>query len=332
MNSNSREPLPVVRAAELNVQPPEDLWLIRSLWTRAAVGILGGTPKTGKTWMGLDMAISVASGTPCLDRFPVDHPGPALIYLAEDSLPIIRSRIESICGHRRLAIEDLNLNVITVPSLRLDLRSDQERLAATIESFRPRLLLLDPLVRMHRLEENSASEISGLLSYLRDLQRTFDAAIVLVHHASKRCRAQPGQALRGSSDLHAFGDSNAYIVWHENHVVLTVEHRAAAPPDPITLRLVSSEDESLTHLKVCEDDPSVRSADSESLVDAVLRILRHTEAPMTRKALRGSLRVNNHNLGQVLQALKKEGVLHQTSTGWILLRKRGNNGGTARLL
>jgi RecA-family ATPase len=64
---------------------------------------------------------------------------------------------------------------------------------------------------LHRLDENSAADISQLLGFLRELQRTHDTAIVLVHHASKKHRAQPGQALRGSSDLHAFGDSNACL-------------------------------------------------------------------------------------------------------------------------
>ncbi|MBM4345172.1 MAG: AAA family ATPase [Deltaproteobacteria bacterium] len=93
--------------------------------------------------------------------------------------------------------------------LRLDPQTDQRRLAQAVQRYRPRLLLLDPLVRLHRLDENSASEISGLLGYLRHLQRWGNVAVVLVHHASKKLRAQPGQGLRGSSDLHAFGDSNA---------------------------------------------------------------------------------------------------------------------------
>jgi hypothetical protein len=32
---------------------------------------------------------------------------------------------------------------------------------------------LDPLIRLHRVEENEASQIAGLLSYLRELQRQF---------------------------------------------------------------------------------------------------------------------------------------------------------------
>ena len=86
--------LPVQRAAELEVQPPEQTWLIQDLWGQAAVGIIGGAPKCGKSWLGLDMALSVASATPCLGRFTVQAQGPALVFLAEDSLPAVRARLE----------------------------------------------------------------------------------------------------------------------------------------------------------------------------------------------------------------------------------------------
>ena len=58
-------------------------------------------------------------------------------------------------------------------------------------------------------------------------------AIVLVHHMSKRGRTQLGNALRGSSDLFAFGDSYAYLTRAKDRLLLTLEHRSAAAPDPI---------------------------------------------------------------------------------------------------
>ena len=48
--------LPVQQAAELELQPPEQTWLIQDLWGQAAVGIIGGAPKCCKSWLGLDMA------------------------------------------------------------------------------------------------------------------------------------------------------------------------------------------------------------------------------------------------------------------------------------
>jgi len=256
-------PLPVVRAAEIDEQPPRERWLIRPLWGKASVGIVGGPPKSCKTWLALDMALSVASATPCLGRFEVEDPGPALVYLAEDDLSMVRSRIECLCRHRRLDIRSLDLHVITEPSLRLDLSRDQNRLASTLHRLLPRLLLLDPLIRLHRLDENSATEISGLLSFFRELQRRFACAVLLVHHTSKRRHPNPGQSLRGSSDLHAFGDSNAYLERREQRLVMTIEHRAARTPDAMVLQLVSDPEEAV-HLELEELGEEARRACSGS--------------------------------------------------------------------
>lgn len=313
----SEERLPVVRAGELEVQPPEERWLFEGLWGRTAIGLIGGCPKTCKSWLGLDMAVSVASGTPALGHFPAAARGPALVYLAEDALPEIRGRIEALCRHRRLAIAALDLFVITVPSLRIDRELDQERLAATIAELRPRLLLLDPLVRLHGLDENSAGEISGLLGYVRGLQRRFDLAVVLVHHASKRHRAQPGQSLRGSSDLHAIGDSNAYLARKDRHIVLTLEHRAARAPEPLLLELVD-DDEAATHLRVCDAPPS-NGGTERSLEDELARLLSDGR-PRPRTELRSCLRVNNQRLGDVLGRLERLGRLRRTAQGWALVQ------------
>jgi hypothetical protein len=308
--------LPVQRAAELEVQPPEQTWLIQDLWGRAAVGIIGGAPKCGKSWLGLDMALSVASATPCLGHFPVQRPGPALVFLAEDSLPAVRARLEGLCAHRQLDLRALELYVITAPSLRLDQGPDRQLLEAMLARLHPRLLLLDPLVRLHRLDENSAAEISQLLGFLRDLQRAHNSAIVLVHHASKKHRAQPGQALRGSSDLHAFGDSNAYLARHQERLILTCEHRAARAPEPITLELVSTPEGHQAHLEV----RSERMPPSASLSERALRVLQSASKPISRKALRDTLRVNNQRLGEVLETLNRQGVVVHTDSGWIAVR------------
>jgi hypothetical protein len=308
------EILPVSRANDLDIRHPEKAWLIESMWAYGAVGIIGGPPKCCKSWLGLDMALSVASGSPCLDRFAVQRPGPALIFLAEDALPAIRARIEALCTHRQIPIESLDLYVITASSLRLDLTQDQKRLKATVEAFKPRLLLLDPLVRLHRLDENSAADISNLLGFIREMQRSYDTAIVLVHHLSKRHYAQPGQALRGSSDLHAFGDCNAYLVRRNDHILLTLEHRAAKPPDPIALELLSQPDGSAAHLEIASPDNITTDL---SLNEQILDLLRHADKPMTRTTIRKHLKCNNQRLGKILLELNKQGLILRTSSGWV---------------
>jgi len=311
------ETLPVQRAAELDVQPPEHAWLIQDLWGQGAVGIIGGAPKCCKSWLGLDMALSVVSATPCLGRFGIATPGPALVFLAEDSLPAVRARLDGLCAHRHLDIQGLDLYVITAPSLRLDQGPDRQLLEAMLARLNPRIVLLDPLVRLHRLDENSAADISKLLGFLRDLQRTYDTAIVLVHHASKKHRAQPGQALRGSSDLHAFGDSNAYLARKHDQLILTCEHRAARAPDPITLELLSTPEGHQAHLEVRSERPPDPSA---SLAERALLVLQNASNPISRKALRDTLRVNNQRLGEALETLKQQGAVVHTDSGWMAVR------------
>ena len=155
--------LPVVRLGRIRSESRSHRWLIRGLWAEGAVGCIGGTPKSGKTWLALEMALSVASATPCLGRFPVPHRGTVLLYAAEDSAEALRDRARELASARGLDLEGLPVGLITEPSLRLDLPSHQLRLAATVAKLTPRLLVLDPLVRLHRADENSSSEISGLL-------------------------------------------------------------------------------------------------------------------------------------------------------------------------
>lgn len=310
------EPLTVKRIAEIAPDLPAKRWLIENLWGRGAVGIVGGAPKCCKSWLGLDIALSVASGTPCLGRFPVMSAGPTLVYLAEDAAPMVRERILGICNHRRLDIETLDLHLIDTPSLRLDLDADRTRLADAIEKIRPRLLLLDPLVRLHRADENSSADISALLGFLRELQRRFDTAVLLVHHMSKKHRAQLGQALRGSGDLHAFGDCNAYLVRKNEKLLLSVEQHFAKETDPIPLALVSDDQGDGTHLEILD---CAANEQRRPLSESVRQILAHTDGPLTRAALRSTLRVNNHRLGLALEELEERRIAVRGQNGWSLV-------------
>ena len=162
---------PVLRADQLSEAPTEVPWLIEDLWTDEAVGILGGEPKCCKSFLALDLALAVASGAPCLRRFPVRRCGPVLVFPAEDSLSIVRRRLEGIAAAAQVSLAELPLHVITATSLRLDVPLDPQRLATTVEMLRPLLLVLDPFIRLHQRDENEASQIAPLLGFLRQLQR-----------------------------------------------------------------------------------------------------------------------------------------------------------------
>jgi hypothetical protein len=321
MPMTGEQVLPVVRVGEISSAEGTQRWLVDELWGARSVGVIGGAPKCAKTWLGLDMALSVATGTACLGKYTVPEPGPVLIYLAEDALPTVRDRIEGMARHRGLDLGSVEVHVITASVLRLDRGADRARLRETTRRLRPRLLLLDPLVRLHGIDENSAGEVAELLAYFRSLQRQFDLSVVLVHHTRKNATggAAAGQGLRGSGDIHAFGDSNLYLRRTREHLVLSSEHRAAAASAPVSLELVAS-DALTTHLEVIgelRNGSTGLATDGKrpGLEQRVLDVL-GPGATATRTKLRDSLGVKNERLGEVLVSLERAGRLCHTPTGW----------------
>jgi hypothetical protein len=136
----------------------------------------------------------VATGAPALRRFPVITPGPVLLYAAEDPAHAVRQRLLGISEAAGVDFDTLDLHVITAPTLRLDLAEDRARLQATVARLRPKLLVLDPFVRLHRIDENAAAEVAPLLGFLRGLQRRYATA---VHLAVEYDENATHPALRG---------------------------------------------------------------------------------------------------------------------------------------
>src|ERR1700745_3085010 len=133
--------LPVQRASELSIDSaPLSHWLVEGLWSDQAVGILGGEPKCCKSFLALDLAVSVASGAPCLRHFAVPHPGRVLLYAAEDALHVVRQRLEGLAAAAGRHPAALDLQVIPAPPRRRDLPADRLALERTVAQLRPRLL------------------------------------------------------------------------------------------------------------------------------------------------------------------------------------------------
>ena len=305
-------PLQVLRVADVPPEPEgQPDWLVEHLWTRQAVGVLGGAPKTCKTFMALEMALAVASGTPCLGRFRVADPGPVLVFAAEDDPVQICARLRGLAQARDIDFQTLPIFLIVAAQLRLDRSRDLTYLTQAVDALRPRLLILDPLVRLHRLQENSAQEISALLADLRTLQRRFSLAVLLVHHTRKTNGPASGQDLRGSGDVHAWSDSSLYLHGLHDQLRLTGEHRAARAPEPVALTLIGTP----PHLEV---DASPPPAQHRDLPQRVLEVFRHLAGPITQPQLRDLLKVRNQSLTGVLRQLRIDGKIARAHDGWTL--------------
>jgi hypothetical protein len=299
--------LPAARVADTT---PPVRWLLDGLFLAGGAGILGGAPKTGKSFLALDLAVAVASGTPGAGHWAVPTPGPVLLLAAEDPLAVVVQRLAALAAARDRALATLPVDLIVEPVVRLP--DGLARLAATVAQRRSVLLILDPLIRVHRADENSAPEMAAILDGLRTLARDSGCAVLLVHHARKApAGPSPGHGLRGSSDLHAFGDSNLYLrrLGAEGSLELRIEHRAAASPPPQRVRLRVTDH---TARFVVEDGAPV-----DPLRERLLTLVRRAPAPLSTATLRQTLGVRKQVLVDLLRTLVAEGRLGRAGReGW----------------
>jgi len=308
--------LPFKRACDLTDSADQAKWLIEGLWADQAVGILGGEPKCCKSFLALDMAVSVASGAACLRRFRVSRSAPVLVFPAEDALSVVKKRLEGICAATQSRLDALPIYVITAPRLLLDLPCDREQLRETVAAIKPALLILDPFIRLHRSDENASKEVAPLLGYLRQLQRELHVAVLLVHHVRKGSGAKrPGQALRGSSDLHGWGDSNLYLRRSSTDLLLSVEHRAAPCRDNIPIELCANGSALALAVKTGESQVATGSGPKttprQDPCHRVIQAMEKLNGPVSIQQLRKICRIRTATLCKTLTTLKdQKRVIH----------------------
>lgn len=217
-----------------NIKRP--VWLIEGVLTEGACGFIAGEPKTWKSWVGYDMALSVATGAEFLGAFRVANPGPVLYIQEEDPLPVLKTRGAKIYSGKatdRLELDsdggifwlpptledtfDPDINAYVQQGVTLSHDDWQMWLDETLEEQMDkepyRLMLIDTLMMTAgEVDENRAQEMTTkIFRPVKLLSRKHNVAIVVVHHLGKSDRARMGQRMLGSVANHAWGEDSLYL-------------------------------------------------------------------------------------------------------------------------
>ena len=189
----------------------------RGVLPRRGKMILGGQPKTNKSFVVLNMAISMALGRPLFSAayksgtpvLPVTAPQRILYIEAELGPQGLQSRLTNIVGD--LPVNNLDFFVTTRDTaMRLDTPEGFERIKAEVGEQRPDVLIIDPMAKFHLQDENSAQEMGYVMRMVDHLVEDFGCAVILVHHLKKPNEDHPargGDRLRGSSAVFADVDT-----------------------------------------------------------------------------------------------------------------------------
>lgn len=173
-------------------------WLVRGWWPGGDYGVIAGEPKAQKSWAALDMAVSVASGTPWLGIVPVDDPGPVLIFYGEGGKPVLYRRLRALCEERQLDLT--HLPIIAVPRApHLSNLEDLDEMEAQIQEMQPRLVVIDPLYLAAKgANTASVTEMGGLLEVVQLMCQDVGSSLVIVAHFNRNKDASGAARISGA--------------------------------------------------------------------------------------------------------------------------------------
>ena len=221
-------------------------------------GILfvGGEPKVGKSLLVANLALSLAAGS---GRTGFSIPAPRRVLICQFELPVPQF-VGRLAVMRRVmgSAADLNLLVDTrATGHLLCAPQGMNHFLAAAKASAAEVIILDPLYSTHDQDENDTRSMAALCQSLLRLRDVAKVALIVVHHVRKSItRYEIGSAFRGSSALHAVGDSYMLLT-RPSPQLPTVELRfqfryaAAQPPrllqlDPQTLWFSSAGQPSAT--------------------------------------------------------------------------------------
>jgi hypothetical protein len=225
----------------LEQQPPTTPCLVEpGLLPAQGILFIGGEPKVGKSLLVANLALSLAAGSN-RTGFSIATPRRVLICQFELPLPQFVSRLALM---RRGLGADADHHLLVDTRAAGHLLSAPQGLQHFLSAAREaaaEVIILDPLYSTHDQDENDTRAMAALCQALLRLRDASRAALIVVHHVRKSInRHEIGSAFRGSSALHAVGDSYLLVTRPSPqlpNLELRFQFRYAAAQPPRLLEL-----------------------------------------------------------------------------------------------
>jgi hypothetical protein len=168
------------------------------------LGILGGRPKKGKSWLTLDWVYAVATGEKAFGQIECNQ-GDVLWLPLEDNKKRLKKRMKKYLQGRGWPKGRVKVS-LEFPRIGGGCEEEIRKWAASRET--PRLVIIDTLkkVKPKRDKDSSYDSDSDDLEGLQKLAGELGIAILVVHHTRKMTAEDPFDAILGSTGLTAAPD------------------------------------------------------------------------------------------------------------------------------
>ena len=198
--------LNTINCEEIMTQPLKPIEFVVDNLITQGLFILAGAPKIGKSWLTLDICLSVAKGEPVLNA-NTNH-GTALYLCLEDSKIRIQNRLYEMTDE---PTEDLHFALLA-NSIGNGLEEQIETFVA--EHHDTKIIFIDTLQKIRSdspPDSNYATDYKEL-SILKSIADKHSVAIVLVHHLRKTKDSDPFNMISGTTGLSGCVDGSFVLL------------------------------------------------------------------------------------------------------------------------
>ena len=186
--------LNTINCEEIMTEPLKPIEFVVDNLITQGLFILAGAPKIGKSWLALDICLSVAKGEPVLNAKTTQ--GTALYLCLEDSRIRIQNRLYEMTDE---PTEQLHFALIA-DTIGSGLEEQIERFISELPNTK--IIFIDTLqkIRSDPSDSTYATDYKEL-SVLKSIADKRSIAIVLVHHLRKTKDADPFNMISGTTGL-----------------------------------------------------------------------------------------------------------------------------------
>lgn len=223
---------PIQRVGDIEIKAP--VWLAEKLLEKGALAALIGESGAGKSFVALDLGLSIASGQRWHGKDTKQ--GPVVYVAGEGRAGVLRRALGwSLASEQSLK----SIPFYITPPLNLSDPSAVETARLAIESVAEQqpiaLVIIDTWATSLQADENSVSDTSKGLLALASITQNQGAAALIVHHVGHGDKNRA----RGSSALHAALDC-AFLVERGDDGIIrltTAKAKDTEPPAPLAFRM-----------------------------------------------------------------------------------------------
>lgn len=192
-----------IPVGDLQYRAPE--YIVEELFETETLGLIFGDPGCGKSFLAVDLALSVASGTPFHGR--AVRRGPVFFIAGEGHNGLAR-RFAAWSQARSVPLAGVPLFKSERAAQFLD-GASAKSVADAVEALaghhgQPALIIIDTLARNFGAgDENNTKDMSEFVAAIDDLKARFPgSSVLIVHHSghAEKQRARGAMALKGALD------------------------------------------------------------------------------------------------------------------------------------